>query len=523
MNQIQPISIVFFLAFFAVTVLITIWATKRNKSANQYLVASGGISSWQNGLAMSGEFMSASALLGMTGLVATLGYGSYVYSVASVVIWPLILGLLADPIRRLGRFTLTDVIVYRLRERPVRIAAVAASIPITLLYLIGQMVAGGALIKLLFGIPYAPAVIFVGIITLSYVLFGGMLATTWVQIIKAALMHLCVIVLTILVLAQFDFNPAGIFRSLQEQGMGNSLFPSELSSIGKWDIISLAMAIVLGGMGMPQVLTRFFTVPDPLSARKSSAYATAIVGTFHLMVLIVAFGAMALIGKEAILAAGGGGNMAVPLLAHKLGGDTFFGIICGVAFATVIAVIAGLTLASATSFAHDVWARVYKANDGNEEQHASLKVARIGAFVVAVIATLLALLFQNMNVAFLIGLSQAISAATNFPLLMMALFWRKFTTRGAVAAVTVGVISSLVLIILSPTVQVSLLGGSKEILMTKWWYFPLNSPAVVCVPLALFVGVVASLMRKEPTAEVKFDEMQAQFDSNKNQTYATDH
>ena len=515
-------SSLFFLFFLLITVAITFWASRRNKSAGDFLVASGSLKAWQNGLAMSGEYMSAAALLGMTGLLATTGYNAYLYSIAAVTTWPLILFLLADPIRRLGRFTLTDVVSWRLRDKPVRIVAATASIPITLLYLIAQLVAGGILIKLLFGLPYTMAVVFVGILTLAYVLFGGMLATSWVQIIKAVMMHGCMIILTLLILAQFGFNPFDLFRAVGSSGNAAMLAPTEMASLGQWDMISLAIAISCGAMGQPQILTRFFTVPDARTARKSAVYATGIVGTFHIMVLVVGFGAMALVGKDTILQAAGGGNMAVPLVARMLGGDTFLGIVCGVAFATVIAVIAGLTLATATTFAHDLWAKVVNAD--KEHQKTSLGVARAGAVVVALVAIGLALLFQHINIAFLIGLSQSITAAVNFPILILALFWRGLSTTGAVAGMVTGVVSSLTLIMLSPTVQVGLLQGDKAALANEWWYFPLSNPSIVCVPLALIVMVVVSLRTKEASAQEKFDEMQVVLNaSDKTEYAATSH
>lgn len=512
-------SALFFLVFLLITVAITFWASRRSKSAGQYLVASGSLKAWQNGLAMSGEYMSAAALLGMTGLLATTGYNAYLYSVAAVTTWPLILFLLADPIRRLGRYTLTDVVSWRLRDKPVRIVAATASIPITLLYLIAQLVAGGILIKLLFGLPYTAAVIFVGVLTLAYVLFGGMLATSWVQIIKAVMMQGCIITLTVLVLAKFGFSPFELFRTVASSGNQAMLAPSELATLGRWDMVSLAIAISCGAMGQPQILTRFFTVPDARAARKSAVYATGIVGTFHIMLIVVGFGAMALVGKDTILQAAGGGNMAVPLVAQLLGGDTFLGIVCGVAFSTVIAVIAGLTLATATTFAHDLWAKVVNAD--NENQKTSLAVARTGAVVVALVAIALALLFQHINIAFLIGLSQSITAAVNFPILILALFWRRLTTAGAVAGMLTGVIGSLTLIMLSPTVQVGLLGGDKVFLAEQWWYFPLSNPSLVCVPLALLVMVLVSLRKPELSAQVKYDEMQVILNSSDKTEYAS--
>ena len=509
-------SIVFFLIFFAISVGITVWASRQNRSAGAYLVADGGIAAWQNGLAMSGEYLSASALLGMSGLIATEGFNGYIYSIAAATTWPLMLFLVADPVRRLGKFTLTDVLAWRLRQRPVRIVAAVASIPITLFYLIGQLVAGGVLVKLLFGMSYTPAVLLVGAITLAYVLFGGMLATTWVQIIKACLLSVGVLILTLLLLAKFGFNPAAMFRQIGSHAGQHFLSPASLPAAGRWDVASLALGLVCGGLGMPQILTRFFTVPDPHAARKSALYSTGIVGVFHMMVLLLGFGAMALLGRDTILGAGGGGNMAVPLLAEYLGGDTFFGFISGVSFATVLAVIAGLTLASATTFAHDLWAKVVRAGSeshaGGQEPATSLRVAQVSAVIIAVVATSMALLFQGVNVAFLIGLAQALAAASNFPILMMALYWRGLTTRGAVWGMAIGVVSSLVLIIVSPTVQIALLHGNKAWLMQQWWYFSLSSPTIVSMPLAVLTTVIVSWIRPELAAQQRYVEMRSILD-----------
>lgn len=504
----------FFLIFFLVSVVITFWASRRSRSVNQYLVAGSAITPLQNGLAMSGEYLSASALLGMTGMLSTVGFPAYVYSIAAATTWPLILFLLADPVRRLGKFTLADVLSWRFRQTPMRIVAAISSFPITLLYLIGQMVAGGMLVKLLFGIPYAIAVLVVGIITLAYVLFGGMLATTWVQVIKATLLSLGVALLTGLLLMRFGWNPANLFREVSKAHGAAVLTPGNMSTTARFDVISLALALVCGSLGMPQILTRFFTVRDPRAAQRSALYATGIVGVFHLMVLLLGFGAMLLIGKTAIAEAGGGGNMAVPLLARMLGGNMFFGFIAGASFATVLAVIAGLTLTSATTFSYDIWTRALKrrssADDGMETEVASLRVARVSAIVITMLATAFALMFQKMNVAFLIGLSQAIAAASNFPVLMLTFFWRRLTTAGAICGMAAGLVSSLLLIVLSPVVQVSLMHRAPDWLAQQGWFFPLNNPAIISVPLAFVVAIVVSLFKEETSAQIRYDEMSRQ-------------
>ncbi|MDR5804779.1 sodium:solute symporter family transporter [Caballeronia sp. LZ001] len=511
MSSHHIVAVAFFLLFLAATVLITVWATKRSKSSKAFLIASGGISAWQNGFAMSGEYLSASALLGMTGLLATSGFGGYVYSISAAISWPMMLFLFAGPIRRLGKFTLADVLSHRLRQKPMRIATATSNIPITLFYLIGQLVAGGVLIKLLFGLPYAVSVIAVSLITLSYVLFGGMLATTWVQIIKAVLQCTGVALLTFLLLQHFGFNPGNVFRAVAETRGADYLGAPSLGGISRWDSISLSIGLLCGAMGLPQILTRFLTVPNVGAARKSALYSTVIVGLFHLMVLVLGFGALAMLGRETILHAGGGGNMAVPLLAEKLGGSSLFGFICGVSFATILAVVSGITLTSATTLAHDVWGSLSKS--GTENTEPSVKVARASSVAVTAIAAILALAFENTNVAFLIGLSMAIAAATNFPILVLSLLWRRLTTNGAVWGMAVGAISSVVLIVVSPTVQVAVLHNNLAAMRAHWWFFPLSTPALITVPLAFAVSVTVSLMAREATSEAKFDALQLQDDT----------
>ncbi|WP_341318738.1 cation acetate symporter [Paraburkholderia sp. IMGN_8] len=493
-----------FFAFLLVTVGITVFASRKAQSASEFFNAGGQIGAGQNAFAMAGEFLSAAALLGMTGALALTGFDAILYSICVVGSWPLILFGLAQPIKRLGTFTLTDVIAWRLSKQPVRIAVVLASIPIVLFYLITQLIAAGGLVNLIFGLPYFPAVACVGAIMLCYVLFGGMRATTWVQIIKAILLLGGAIVLTVLVLSRFQFNIFTMLRAVTAAYGIEVLAPRPSHGIARWDTISLAIAMTVGALGMPQILTRFLTVSTPAEARRSALYCTGIVGVFHIIVLLLGFGCLALLGRSAIAAAGGGGNMAVPLLSRMLGGNAFFGYVCAVAFSTTLAVVAGLTLSAATTFAHDIWAGVVKQGRSANEA----RVARVAATVVSIAAVFLALAFEHQNVAFMVGLSYSIAASANFPVLALALFWRRLTTTGAVWGILVGASSAVLLIMLSPTVQIDVLHRTPAEFARLWWCFPMKNPALFSIPLSFASAIAASLFTREPAAYSGFEDMQ---------------
>ncbi|PXW24046.1 solute symporter family protein [Paraburkholderia caballeronis] len=507
-QRISAMSVGFFFAFLLATICITVFASRRSRSASEYFNAGGRVSALQNGLAMAGEYLSAAALLGMTGAISLKGFDGVVYSIGVFLGWPLILFLVSEPVKRLGKFTLADVIAWRLRAKPIRIAVALASLPIVLLYLITQLVAAGGLIKLMFGIAYLPAVVLVGIIMLCYVFFGGMLGTTWVQIIKAVLLFAGSAVLVVLLLAKFGFHPSAIFVAAAQQADPSITAPHVLASLDRWDTLSLAVALVFGALGMPQILTRFLTVANARDARRSAFYATSLVGVFHIFVLTLGFGALALIGKHDIVAAGGAGNMAVPLLARLLGGDAFFGFICAVSFATMLAVVAGLTLSAATTFAHDIWAGVVMSHtDGGVQRQP--QVARAAAVVVAVASVLLALRFEGQNVAFMVGLSYSIAASANFPVLMLALYWRRLTTAGAVAGMLAGAAAAVLLIVLSPTIQVEVLHRAVADVAGRWWFVPLRNPCIVSLPFALFVACAVSLLRPQTSEQAGYARMHA--------------
>jgi cation/acetate symporter len=406
-----------------------------------------------------------------------------------------VLFLIAEPLRNLGKYTFADVVSYRLQQVPVRVAAAIGTLAVVAFYLIAQMVGAGNLIRLMFGISYELSVVLVGVVMLAYVLFGGMIATTWVQIVKAVLLLGGAALLSLMTLAQFGFNPVELFSKAADIYGVEVLAPGTLVS-NPWDAISLGLALMFGTAGLPHILMRFYTVPDARAARQSVFWATGLIGAFYLMTFILGFGAMVLVGREAILAVDKGGNMAAPLLAEVLGGTGLLGFIAAVAFATILAVVAGLTLSGAAALSHDLWVSVYRK--GTAPVSEQLKVARVATVALGVVAILLGLLFKGQNVAFMVGLAFAVAASGNFPALVLSVFWRGFTTRGAVASMAVGTAASLLLIGLSPTIMVDLMGAETAL-------FPLKNPALVTIPLGFAVGVVVSLLAPESAARQGYD------------------
>jgi len=501
----NPLAIMFFFAFMALTLGITYWAARRTKTTEQFFAAGGQITAWQNGWALAGDFLSAAALLGIAGIITSNGFDGLIYSIGWLVGWPIILFLIVEPLRNVGKFTFADVVAYRLGQRSVRSAAAIGTLAVILFYLIAQMVATGSLIKLLFGLPYVWSVILVGTVMLVYVLFGGMLATTWVQVVKAVLLMAGGGILALLVLSHFDMNPLKLFAAAADKFGTKVLQPGSRVVSGQWDAISLGLGLMFGTAAMPHVLMRIYTVRDVREARFSILYATGLIGIFHLFVFVIGFGAMVLVGPEAVLKAGGGGNMAAPLLALTVGGNAFFGFICAVAFAMMLAVVAGLTLSGVATLCHDIWANVVRNGEAPEAEQ--LMVARIATIALAIFAILLGVLFEGQNVAFMAGLAFSIACAANFPALVLSIVWRRFTTPPAVASILVGTVSSLVLICLSPTVQVDVLGKTLVQIADAWWFVPLRNPAIVCMPLSFVVAIVVSLVTRERNADQTFDEM----------------
>jgi cation/acetate symporter len=489
-------AVAFFLLIVALTLAVTYWASRRTRSTREFYAAGRSVSPLQNGLALAGDYMSAASFLGIAGLVALKGYDGMIYATGWLVGWPALIFLVAEPLRNLGKFTFADVVAFRLRQVPVRIASALGGILTLLFYVLAQMVGAGNLIKLMFGLPYEWAVAGVGVVMLAYVLFGGMIATTWVQIIKAVLLLFGVTVLTALVLSQFHFSPQALYAAVAERYGQVALEPGGLVT-DPIDAISLGLALMLGLLGLPHILMRFYTVPDARAARSSVLYATGFVGYFYLIIPIVGFGASALVGRDLIKGIDAGGNMAAPLVAELLGGTAFLGFIAAVGFATILAVVAGLTLAGASALSHDIFTHAVRA--GAASEHEQIRVARVATIGFGLLAVLLGILFKGQNVAFMVGLAFAVAASANFPPLLLSIVWRRFNTAGAVAAIVVGAVLSVVLIVLSPTVWVDLLHKPAAL-------FPLRNPAIVSMPASFLCAIVASLLTREPEAEAKFDD-----------------
>ncbi len=493
-GQANPVAIAFFLSFVALTLAITYWAAQRTRTTKEFYAAGRSVTGFQNGLALAGDYMSAASFLGIAGLVSLKGYDGLIYSVGWLVGWPIILFLIAEPLRNLGKYTFGDVVAYRLRARPVRTAASLGAIVTVLVYLVAQMVGAGTLVKLMFGLPYELAVAVVGALMIAYVLFGGMLATTWVQIIKAMLLLGGATLLVILTLSKFHFSYAALFGAAQEKYGDGFLQPGGLVS-SPVDAISLGLALMFGAAGLPHILMRFYTVPNAKEARKSVFYATGFIGYFYILTFTIGFGAAVLVGSDVIKGIDKGGNMAAPLLAEVLGGHVFLGFLAAVAFATILAVVAGLTLAGASALSHDIYAGVLKRGASTEKDE--VKVAKGATVGLGLVAILLGILCKGQNVAFMVGLAFAIAASANFPSLLFAIYWKRFTTRGAVAGILTGLILSVVLIILSPTVWVDILKHPTAI-------FPLKNPGLFSMAGGVLAAVAFSLIGKEPTAQEKF-------------------
>jgi cation/acetate symporter len=487
-------AIVFFLLIVAFTLAVTYWAARRTRSTSDFYAANRSVSPLQNGLALAGDYMSAASFLGITGLVALRGYDGMIYATGWLVGWPALMFLIAEPLRNLGKFTFADVVAFRLRQVPVRIAAAFGGILTLLFYVLAQMVGAGNLITLMFGLPYEWAVISVGVVMLAYVLFGGMIATTWVQITKAVLLLFGVTLLTGMVLARFHLSPGALYAAVAARYGQAALEPGGLVK-DPVDAVSLGIALMFGLLGLPHILMRFYTVPDARAARTSVLYATGFIGYFYLIIPIVGFGASALVGREIIKSVDAGGNMAAPLIAELLGGTPFLGFIAAVAFATILAVVAGLTLAGASALSHDIFTHAIRKGRASEQEQ--IRVARVATVAFGVLAVILGILFKGQNVAFMVGLAFAVAASANFPALLLSIVWRRFNTAGAVSSIVVGAVASVVLIVLSPTIWVDLLHNPHAL-------FPLRNPAIISMPAGFLAGFVASLAVHEPDAESRF-------------------
>ncbi|MBT3280528.1 MAG: cation acetate symporter [Campylobacteraceae bacterium] len=488
-DELNVPAIVMFFLFVAGTLGITYWASKRTKSASDFYTAGGGITGTQNGTAIAGDYMSAASFLGITGAVYLNGYDGLIFSIGFLVGWPVILFMISEQLRNLGKYTFADVTAYRLQQKPVRILAALGSIAVVILYLIAQMVGSGKLIEILFGLDYEFAVVLVGMLMIAYVAFGGMLATTWVQIIKAILLLAGTTFMSIMVMAQFGFSFDELFRSAVEiHSKGEAIMsPGGLVS-DPISAISLGIALMFGTAGLPHILMRFFTVADAKEARKSVFVATGLIGYFYILTFIMGFGAIVLVlGAEggAYLAEDGVtlkgmNNMAAVWLAHAVGGDYFLGFISAVAFATILAVVSGLTLAGASAVSHDLYANAF-ANGKKVDEQKEMMVSKYATVAIGVAAIIFGIAFEKQNIAFVVALAFTIAASANFPVLFMSIFWKGLTTRGAVIGGYIGLISALVLVILGPVVWTSILGNAEAIV-------PYKFPAVFSVPLA-FISI----------------------------------
>ena len=500
LGQPNLLTILGFFLFIAVSLGIIYVAARRTRNAEQFYAAGRRVTGFQNGLALAGDYMSAASFLGIAGLVALSGFDGLIYSIGFLVGWPVVMFLIAEPLRNLGRYTFADVLAARLRQTPIRIAASIGALAVITFYLIAQMVGAGNLIRLLFGLPYEFAVVVVGVVMLTYVLFGGMIATTWVQIVKAVMLLGGATLLAILVLWRFGMNPLALFAAAQSQYGDSVLSPGRLVT-DPIDAISLGLALMLGTAGLPHILMRFYTVPDARTARTSVGYATAFIGFFYLLTFILGFGAMVIVGRTAITAVDAGGNMAAPLLAEAVGGRPFLGFIAAVAFATILAVVAGLTLSGAATLSHDLWVNVVRG--AHAEEREQLVVARVATVVLAGLSILLGITFKGQHVAYMVGLAFAIAASANFPALVLSIFWSRLTTAGAQASMLIGTASTLVLIYLSPTIQIDVLKNTDA-------WFPLRNPGIVTIPLSFVIAVGVSLLRPAPAEAQRFMELERQ-------------
>ena len=486
--QKQPVNvtaIVMFLVFVGATLGLTYWAARQTRSASDFYTAGGGITGFQNGLAIAGDYMSAAAFLGVSGMVFAKGVDGLFYTVGWTVGWPLILFMIAERLRNLGRFTFADVASYRLDQTLIRSLAAVGALAVVVFYLIAQMVGAGKLIQLLFGLDYAYAVVLVGVLMMLYVTFGGMLATTWVQITKAVLLLGGCTVLVGLSLWHFGFSPSALLEAgLQNNPLHEAILKPSVSISDPITAISLGLALMCGPAGLPHILMRFFTVPDAKAARKSVFYATGFIAYFFILAVMIGFAAITIVGTnpEYLDAAGkilGGGNMAAIHLSQAVGGNVFLGFISAVAFATILAVVSGLALAGASAVSHDLYARVFKGGKATEKQE--MKVSRIATLVLGVLAIVLGLAFENQNIAFMVGLAFGLAASVNFPVLFMSIFWKNMTSRGAFIGGFLGLITAVGCVVLGPAVWVAVLGFAKPI-------FPYEQYTLFSMAIA-FIGI----------------------------------
>ncbi|TCS80800.1 solute symporter family protein [Tepidibacillus fermentans] len=496
-------AFILFLAIVALTLVITYYASKKTKTTSEFYTAGGGLTGWQNGLAIAGDYMSAASFLGIAGAIALTGFDGFFYSIGYLVAYLVVLYIVAEPLRNLGKYTMADMIAARFDNKKVRGVAALNTISISIFYMIAQLVGAGGLIKLLLGLNYTTSVLIVGTLMTIYVVFGGMTATSWVQITKAVLLMTGTLIITLIVFAKFDFSFVNMFEHMKTvTPLGEKFLNPGNKFKDPIDVISLNLALVLGTAGLPHILIRFFTVKDAVTARKSVVYATWLIGIFYVMTMFLGFGAAAFVGNDKIVAIDKAGNMAAPLLAEKLGGNFLFAFVSAVAFATILAVVAGLVLSAASAFAHDLYGHVIRKGKATEKEQ--MLAARWASVGVAVLSILLALYAQSLNVSFLVALAFAVAASANLPVIVFTIYWRKFNTTGAVTGMLVGLLSALILIAIGPNIWNPVAG--KAILVGNP-IFPLSNPGIVSIPLGFigaYLGTIFSPRKEDP---VKYDEI----------------
>ena len=495
----QIFGVILFVVIVALTMYVTYIAAKRNKDTSDFYAAGRSLTGMQNGFALAGDYLSAASFLGIAGLVALHGYDGFMYAVGWLMGYVIVLYIVAEPFRNSGKFTLADVLSYRLKARPVRSAAAVVTLAVTLFYMVAQLVGAGAIIQLLVGIPYEAAIIFIGILMIIYVTFGGMLATSWVQIIKAVLLMSAMIIMILFIAVLFNFNLSSLFGAvIDENGVG-FLEPGRLYT-NPIDLLSLGLALILGTAGLPHVLVRFYTVPDAQAARKSVIWATLLIGFFYIMITLIGYAASVFVGRENIAAVDPGGNMAAPLLGQYLGGgegtfggELFMAAIAAVAFATIIAVVAGLVITGAGAFAHDIYTNVIKR--GEVDSKKQFKVARNAALVIGIVSIIVGILAKGLNVAYLVVLAFAVGASANLPVIIFSIYWRRFNTNGAVASMLIGTITAVTLVMIGPSVM-----GENAI-------FPLANPGIISIPVGFLSAYLFTIFSKKEENAQKFAEM----------------
>ena len=499
-------AILMFLLFVALTLAITAWAARRTRSAADFYTAGGGVSPLQNGLAIAGDMISAASFLGISAMMFSKGYDGLIYALGVLAGWPIIMFLIAERLRNLGRFTFADVVSYRLSQTPVRISAACGTLTVALLYLVAQMVGAGKLIELLFGASYLSAVVIVGVLMVLYVMFGGMLATTWVQIVKAVLLLSATSFMAFMVWRRFGYSSEAMFAAAAQMRGAAILAPGGLVS-NPVDALSLGLGMMFGTAGLPHVLMRFFTVADARAARQSVFYATGFIGYFYLLLILVGFGAIVIVGGDAGYrnsdgGIAGGANMVAIHLAQAVGGNLFLGLVSAVAFATILAVVAGLALSAASAVSHDLYAVTLRR--GKADSAAEMRVSRLATLVIGVLAILLGLLFERQNIAFLSGLVLAIAASVNFPVLFLAMFWSRLTTLGAVAGSLAGLVTAIALLALGPAVWVDILGHPRPV-------FPYANPALFSMSAAFACAWLFSVCDRSARGRLERSRFPAQY------------